>query len=248
MKLNAGPERVVSDSIRSHYAGVLANFQIYDSVHVPRLNVHAPANGIGGPKINGAQTDPSQIVTNGWHGTAQKILNKGQLITIRGIKEIQPRGDRRETGRLQTFVVQEDVMSDGGGNATIKIEPHIIVPTTTTTDASGSQVSMAAYQTVSKAAPANAVVSVLGDPGSEYYQDIFWHGSALEYANVGLDLPSGASELGGAIQTDPETGLQIMMLRDFDWHKAESQVRLDIFFGVQNVRPDLTIRKISTKV
>ena len=54
--------------------------------------------------------------------------------------------------------------------------------------------------------------------------------------------------LGVSVQTDPETGLQIMMLRDFDWYKAESKIRLDIFFGVKNVRPDLVIRKISTKI
>lgn len=245
LKLPAGTPSDVSSTLRDHYAGTLANFQIYDSVHVPRL-VNAVDRGT--PLVNGAaQTDPTQIVTDGWTASSP-VLKKGQLFTIGGIKEIQPRGDRRETGRLQTFTVQEDVSSDSSGNATIKIEPHIITDKTTTTDADSTSISMAAYQTVNEAPSDNAKIWVVGAVGQDYYQDIFWHGAALEYANVALTLPEGAEALGGTVQTDPETGLQIMMLRDFDWYTAESKVRLDIFFGVKNVRPDLVIRKISTKV
>ena len=244
LKLPAGTPSDVSNTLRDHYAGTLANFQIYDSVHVPRLVCAADR---GTPLINGIQADPSQLVTDGWTAS-KKVLNKGQLFTVAGVREIQPRGDRRNTGRLQTFTVQEDVTSDASGNATIKIEPHIITATTTTTDADGTSISMAAYQTVDKDPFSDAVITVVGKEGNEYYQDLFWHGAALEYANVALTLPEGAEALGGTVQTDPETGLQIMMLRDFDWYTAESKVRLDIFFGVKCVRPDLVIRKISTKV
>ena len=248
LKMPAGVPSDVSNSLRDHYAGTLANFQIYDSVHVPRLVNARPQGGTIAPKINGAQTDPTQIVTDGWGTETGNVLKKGQLISIFGVNEIQPRGDRRDTGRPQTFTVQADAVADGSGNATIKIEPNIITSTTTTTDGAGTSISMAAYRNVSAAPADNAVIFPVGKPGAEYYQDIFWHGAALEYANVALTLPEGAEALGGTVQTDPETGLQIMMLRDFDWYTAESKVRLDIFFGVKNVRPDLVIRKISTKV
>ena len=249
LALDAGVARDVASSLRAAYVGNAAKWKLFDSINLPHMTCAEPT-GNNVPKMAAAAPKGgAKLNTDGWATTAQKVLNAGQLISIVGVNEVQPRGQRKPTGRLQTFVVKKDVMASAGGAAEIEIEPEIITKTSTSTAGDGStEIKMSAYRNVDEGPVNDAGIIVHGEEGKSYRQSCFFHGAALEYANVELVLPTGARELGGRVVSDAETGLQIMIAQDFQIKDMQSTRRADIFFGVGNVRPDLTIRHIGKKI
>ena len=255
---------MVGENIRRKYKGQFADWGVLTSVHVPYLEVIGYGNQQ--PEINGASQRGDSITTDSWGNAAKKVLNKGQLIQIAGVGEVQPRGDRRPTGNPMTFMVTEDVMCDAAGAATIKIYPEINDGTADNTVANpagqtfdGSNqatLDASAYQTVNRVAPDNADITVIGHgTGTDalevgttalYRQGIYFCGDALEYVNIELATPKSAVYAGA--QVDEETGAAITYLADFDATDMTELERLDIFFGTKAVYPELGIRHIGAKV
>lgn len=262
---------LVGQNIRDTYKGRLAGWGVMESVHIPYLEVAAVPTAAS-PLTNGANQRGSSIITDGW-GTsaATKVLNKGQLIQIAGVHEIQPRGDRRRTGNLATFVVTEDVTATAAGAATIKVYPEVNVggsadtvanPTGKDLDnAADATLDASAFQTVSVAStatgiPDNSAITVVGrQTGSgvpaagraaTFRQGLWTCGDALEYVNVTLTEFKSAVMAG--TQTDAETGVSISYLADFEIKNRSERERLDILFGVKTVYPEIGIRHVGKKV
>lgn len=235
---------MVSQAIRQRYHGMIANYHIFESVHIPYLDVHNA--GSANPVVRVADQEGKSLSTTGWAASAQKILNKGQLFTIAGVHEVQPRGDRRSTGRLQTFTVTEDVASDSSGHAVIPIEPEINDGTLMGVDGSGTAISLGAFQTVDAKPAQSAAIARVGDNNKTYRQNLFFEKQALEYIHVHLEMPESASLKGQA--TEPQTGLSVTYLADFNITNVEETHRIDSLFGVKTVYPALGIRHISTEV
>ena len=180
----------VGSMVRKVFMGELVGYNVITSVHMPYYEL--PRASVGTPLIAGANQIGDTIMTDGWSPNGTKVLNAGNLIQIAGVYEVQPRGDRRPTGRLQTFKVVEDVTSASSGNTAIKIYPEIntgAIPseayltgspsgTDTRTPADASTVpnpsgksfsdtdlkrlSAAAYKTVSNAPMDNAKITIIG--------------------------------------------------------------------------------------
>ena len=258
---------MLSETIREAYRGKLGGWHVLESVHIPHLETKGYR---GAPVVMGDNQTGNSIVTDAWTNTAQVVLKKGQLIQIEDVGEVQPRGDRRATGRLQTFVVTEDVSSSASGVATIPIYPEINDGTVTYTNPSGknaagtndTSVSGSGFQTTTAKAGDNKVIYIVGEgttAGSggsaaatastkdrQYRQGLFFCGDALEYVNVALAKPKSATYAG--TERDSETGVTISYLADFDITEASEAERLDIFFGVKTVYPEIGLRFIGESV
>ena len=250
---------IVGQAVKEAYRGSIAGWQVIESVHVPRYSV---LKQNGAPLVAGTNQHGYSVNTDGWTAST-KVLNKGTMITIQNVNEVQPRGDRRKTGNKQVFVVTADVESNNGGGAVIPVYPEINDGKTETMENVVSGVSYipntsvdnSAYQTVDALPADNAKITIVGGDKNtsasarvdlEYWQSIFFHGDALEYVSAGIALPKSASYSGR--QTDPDTGVTISYNADFDINDLTETERLDILFGVKVIYPELGIRHIGQPV
>lgn len=234
---------MVSEVIRQRFMGRLSGFSVFESVHLPYIEIADYMSST--PLVNGVNEQGDEIDTDGWANSI-KVLNKGQLFTIAGVETIQPLGSRRTLGRLQTFTVLEDVTSSGTGTATIKIAPEINDGTLTATDGTGAAVALAAYQTVDARPADNAAITVLGTKGKRYRQGVFFEGGALEY--VPVKLKKIESNLRAGDVTDPMTGLNLTFHQGGAIEGLTETSRIDTMFGVKNVYAELCIRFLGPEV
>lgn len=255
----------VHDIIRKTYMGMYSGFELFQSNHVPPFEVHD--YGTATPVVefdastgatqedldNDATTattldttyEGNKLPTDGWGSTNRKILNKGQLITIADIYEIQPRGNRHSIGRLKTFLVTDDVRCSGG-TAVIPIYPEINSGTSTTLDENGNSVSRAAYQTCTKAAVNNAAIIVVGTKGKSYRQSMFFHPTFMEYVNIQMEQSDAFTV--SKMSYDKQTGLSLLVTKGGEVRDLTEIVRVDILGAVKAVRPEVGIRYITGEV
>jgi len=233
----------VKGSIRQRFRGQLANFNLFESVHLPYLDVAANP---GTPRINGANQEGDTLAMDGFPNNG-RVFNDGQLFRIENVFEIQPRTiPIKSTGRLMTFAVDGDVTADGSGRANVKITKPLNAGTLTTEDGQGATISMAAFQNVTRTPADNAVVTIVGTPGKQYRQGVFYHQQALQYANVQLHQFQSVNLKGMGL--DSETGLSVSMIAWFEGLIQREIRRLDSLYGVKNVYPEVVIRHIGKEV
>lgn len=252
-------DRMVEQAVRERFQGILANWRLFSSVHIPHFKVRNLVQ-TAAPLIQGATQRGSSLTTDGWgnHSAARKVLYKGQLIQIAGVYEITPRG-HQELGKLKTFTVTEDAEASAAGVATVKVSPQIIDEDATVQSGDGStNLSAKAFRNVSAIPADNAAITVVGwDSGSGasnvaseadllFHQGIFFEKSCATYANVVLaemeTMPVRA------LAYDEQTNLSITLTKDGDIRKMTETTRLDTYFGVGCIYPDVGIRAIFDKV
>ena len=226
---------------------MLSNFHVFESVHIPYLEIAAHTST---PLVNlAAGYEGSSLPTDGW-AASTKVLNKGQIITIAGVGEVQPRGDKRATGRLAQFTVTDDVTSAASGAATIPISPELNAGSLTTTDKDAASVSKKGFKNVTAKAANNSVITIVGkgtvNTAQTYKQSIFYERDALQVVNVVLVVPEASQW--SARSTDPQSGASISILMDFNFAKSTSQIRADILYGGKTVYPEVGGRYISEKI
>ena len=235
-------EKLVKDSIQKGYMGPLSGFDMFRSANMPThtVGVHGSGAAVGTPLANSvtAQTG-SSILTDGWNTSVDSVLLQGDVITFAGVYEINPQ-NYQSTGRLQNFVVQADVDSDGSGEATISISPSINDGTLTTVDVDGNPLSLAAFQNVSAAVANNAALVVMGVASTTYRQDFLFHKNACALAMVELELPQSA--VVKARVRDPESGLALCMTGAYDINNQSEVTRIDAVWGTDLIYPELAHR------
>lgn len=165
--------------------GPFAGFENYQSVFAP---THTVGVATGTPLVNGGSqnvtylaakdTWSQSLVTKGWTNSTAGILKAGDVITIAGVNAVNP-ATKASTGRLQTFTVLADADSGATtGPATLTISPPIITT--------------GAFQTVTAAPAADAVITVkTGTGGTGYRQSLLLDPMAIALVTRPLDIPSG---------------------------------------------------------
>lgn len=229
-------ESMVKGAIQKGYMGPLAGYDLHESANVP---AHTVGDHGGTPLIKGASQKGSTLETDGWDTGVTGLLKAGDVFTIEGVFEINPQS-YESTGRLQHFVVQEDVDSDGSGNATIKISPAINDGTLTTTNKAGETISLAAYQNVTNAPADNAPITVIGEAGETYRQNFLFHRDAVALAMVDVELPNSAVVKSRV--RDPESGLSLSMTGAYDISQHTEITRIDAIWGTDLIYGELAHR------
>lgn len=218
--------------IRKGYGGNIATLDYYMDQNVNSVTT-GPRGGT--PLTNGVQTptfatnDPAwNLVTDGWTASAAARLAAGDVITIGGVFEINPKS-RVSTGALKQFVVQSAVSSDGSGNATVPILPRPIF--------SGPQQN--AYSASGNIADGQTI-TVLGSANTAYRRNAAFHRDALALVVCPLEMPDSA----GFKARTTHNNLSIRVVKDYDIDSDDEIIRLDIFYGVKTIYRELGVQSL----
>lgn len=187
------------------------------------VNAHTVGTYGGTPLVNGANQTGASLVTDGWSSGAS-TLNEGDIFTIDGVYAVNPQS-RQSTGQLRQFVVTSTV-SDTSGDMTIAISPSIIT--------SG------AFQTVT-ASPANdAGINVLGASAASGPANLMYHRDAFTLATADLPLPKGVDM--AARVSDPQLGISLRMVRQYDINNDNFPCRIEVLYGWKTLYAELACR------
>ena len=215
-----------STQIKSQYEkgkmGETAGFNWYMDQNTA---VHTVGPLGGTPLVNGGSQTGASLVTDGWTAAAASRLKQGDVFTIAGVFAVNPQ-NRQSTGALQQFTVTADVSSTAGGAATIPISPSIVVT--------------GGFQTVTASPADNAALTIIGAANTVTPQGLAFHPDAFTMVTADLPLPRGTDM--AARVSDPESGLSIRMVRDYNISTDQFPCRLDILYGWKELYPELACR------
>lgn len=222
-----------SEQIKQQYEkgkmGIAAGFNWYWDQNVNTHTVGAISGST--PLVNGVDQVGSTIVTDGWNAGVT-TLRRGDIIQFAGVYKVNPK-NFQSTGVLMDFRVTADT-SDAAGAMTIPIEPAIVL--------SGPG------QTVSVSPADNAVITVNGVASAGFAAisgvasptGMSWHPDAITLATVDLPLPRGTNEAARA--SDPDLGLSLRIVSDYNIQTDQFPTRVDILYGVKTLRDSFGCR------
>ena len=203
-------EKISAKALLKGFIPTMADFEVFMSQNVPTQTVGA----LGGtPLVNAASQLGSNLVTNGWSNSITNILNKGDIITLAGVNQVNP-VTGTSYGSLQQFVVTANVNSDSSGNATIPIFPAIVT--------SG------ATQTVTGSPAGGAAITVVGTAATAYAQNLIFHKDAFTMAFAKLHIPGSGVEKASQATYD---GFTMRYVRGYDIQNAQVLDRIDCYYG-----------------
>ena len=215
---------VAKDIITRGYLGTIANLSLYMDQNVSR-HLNGTFTTSATPLMNGSTaTGATQIVTNGWNASSSTV-KVGDVFTIAGVYAVNPQSGA-STGELRKFVVTENATSSGGA-MTIKVSPTIIYGATNP------------YSTVDSLPLTTAALTFFGTEATTYPQNLVFHPNAFALVTVPIEMPAN---VWGARETDPEAGLSIRVVKQYDIDADEEIIRLDILYGTKTLYPELATR------
>ena len=215
---------VAKDIITRGYLGTIANLSLYMDQNVSR-HLNGTFTTSATPLMNGSTaTGATQIVTNGWNASSSTV-KVGDVFTIAGVYAVNPQSGT-STGELRKFVVTENATSSGGA-MTIKVSPTIIYGATNP------------YSTVDSLPLTTAALTFFGTEATTYPQNLVFHPNAFALVTVPIEMPAN---VWGARETDPEAGLSIRVVKQYDIDADEEIIRLDILYGTKTLYPELATR------
>lgn len=203
-------QNVAKDIITKGYLGTIANLNIYMDQKVARHTCGAFEADI--QVTSEPASGATSLVTKNWDGSS--TVKKGDIFTIANVYAVDPETGV-STGVLRRFVVTADT-ADEGTAMTIPVSPAII--------------SSGAYQTVDSLPQVNALLTFVGTASTAYSQNLVFCPETFGMVTVPLTVPSG---VWGARETDPESGLSVTVLKDFDIDAYEEICRVDILYGIK---------------
>jgi len=216
-------QNVAKNIITKGFLGQIANLALYMDQNVGRHTTGHFTSGAT-PLMNGATlTGATSVVTNGWSGA--NTVKKGDVFTIAGVYAVNPMSGV-STGELRQFTVTADNV-DTVADMTIAISPTIVYGATNP------------YSNVDALPLTTAALTFLGTEDTVYPQNLIFHPTAFALVTVPIEMPSG---VWGARETDPEAGISIRVVKQYDIDADEEIIRCDILYGVKNLYPELSVR------
>lgn len=224
-----------SEQIKQQYEkglmGYAAGAKFISSANVPNHTIGAVD---GSPKIKttitaqGASTIAIDTITTASITGAYKA---GDVITIGSVYAVNPQ-TRQSTGELMQFTVTADANASSNEVAALSISPAMY--------------STGQYQNVNSLPVDEALVKVFGGTASAYSgivapQNLVFHKDAFVLGCADLVLPDGAV---GSRASDPDSGLSIRMIKDYDINNDREITRLDILYGWKCVYPEFACRVV----
>jgi hypothetical protein len=188
-------------------------------------NAPSQTNGTysGTPAVNGLNQTGSSLITNGW-GSGVSAMTAGTVFTIAGVFAVNPQ-TKATLGVLQQFVALTNT-TDTTGSMTLTVSPSIV--------ASG------AFQNVSRAPTTGDLITVAGATGVTTQLSGAFHRDAFVMGVADLDVPGGTDMAYRA--SDPQTGLSVRVIRDYNVVTDQWITRFDILFGFNTLYEQLACR------
>lgn len=215
---------ILNDNIA--FGSQLGHFSVFDVFTNQSVQIHQV--GAGSPSAEVATTvvsGDSTIDLNSLSLSTNGVFRAGDIISFTGINSVNPQ-DRTDTGRLMTFVLQEDVDSDGAGLGEMVVYPPII------SDPASP------YRNVSAPVTAGTIVILEGTPDSQYRVNI-------AYPPRGLDIVIPPMEMLDAVNTsvvrDPDLNFNVRVQRGGVILNDVNILRTDILLGFK-FHPDYCFR------
>lgn len=184
----------------------------------PTVSTLAGQSGAGGN--NGSMS----LLTIGWTANTDTVT-VGQVFTIAGLFQTNA-ANYNATSILQQFVVQQPATADSSGNMTLQIAPAITP--------SGQ------YQNVSATPAASAVITFADTSNTASTQLLCFQKDAYTVVSVPGDVPGGTDM--AYQETDPETGVTLRFVRDFDPVHDLWVCRFDVYWGIAALYRELACR------
>ena len=179
----------------------------------------------GAPQVGAASQTGSSLAVTGFTAAAALRLKKGDQFTLPTVFAANlVSGDTQQD--LLKFVVTADVTSAADGSATIPIYPPIIT--------SGP------YKTVSNSPAAGAPLTIIGTANQLELNGIAFHQAAFVLGMAPLPLPKGTDMAAAAV--DPDTGVSIRSISDYDVINDLFITRCDVLYGHCAQRPEWACR------
>jgi hypothetical protein len=211
-----------SEIAKQYKRGLMGRAAGGDWVLSQNLYTHTSGQRGGTPLVNGVTASgATTLVTDGWTAAAANRVKAGDVFTLASVYKVNPI-TKQSTGVLQQFVVTADAASDGSGNATLSISPGIY--------------STGSLQNVDALPIDNAALTFLPAASTVTASNLLVHEDALALAFVALEKPEGVHF--SAVETDPETGISIRVVRDYDFSNDKFRCRLDVAYGWAAARPE----------
>ena len=208
------PQPTISEQYRKGQLAEALGFKWYMDQNVPR---HANGTFSGTIEVDGAGQTGGTLVIKGLTGT----LTAGTVFTIQGVNAVNPQ-TKANLGVPQQFVV----LADRTGNGAMTISPAIV--------ASG------AFQNVSATAADSADITVAGASAVSTQLSVAYHPDAFVMGVAELDTPGGTDRAFRA--TDPQTGVSVRIIRDYNVVTDQWITRFDVLFGFNTLYEQLACR------
>ncbi|MBO0358625.1 hypothetical protein J0X19_11770 [Hymenobacter sp. BT186] len=212
-------QEAIAKQYKSGYLGDMNGFHFMRNNLLP---IHKNGTQGGTPLINGAGQSGASLITDGWSPGA--TITAGTVITISGAQAVHPE-TKVAYPYLKQFVVTADVTADGGGNATLAINPPIAATTP--------------KQNVSAALVDNAAITLqTGAANGLFPQNLLFHKDAVRFITLPLMLPDGVD----FAAQETVDGISVRVVRQYDVVNDTLPCRLDVLYGSAVVRDDFMVR------
>ena len=217
------PATEVEKAWKTGAIGTYGGWRWFESMSLLRQTASTWAGTV---ETDGASQAGSSILLT---CTTGDTFTKGDKITFENVYAVNPM-TKQSTGRLRQFVITQSTVGASSA-ATIQIAPAIVGP--------GSP-----YQNVN-ALPADDADLTLWPGTSSPNAKAGPCGLAISseaFALVGVKLPMPTQGQELAIQmTDPDSGISISIIREFDFNSRSWKTRIDVLLGFGVLRSDACV-------
>jgi len=215
------PQSIIGKEWLTGKQGRFAEFDVYLDEQIPSMTVGTYA---GAGVVNGANQVGYSIITNTWNA-ASLSLSQGpgvDHVTFAGCYEINLQSRLVVPNVLKQFAVIAPV-TDAAGAATLQIFPAIIPG--------------GPYQNCSASPTNGGAVTIVGASGTLCQTAFAFQEDAYTWVSIPLQDVSG---LGAqcTVMTDPDTGISIRCIQQWDNRLGEVTNRMDFVWGIAQTQAD----------
>jgi P22 coat protein - gene protein 5 len=231
----AGPasifnEKAVGEAYRRGILGTIDGVETYGVQNVATLTTGTRTNGTnnsGVPTTYAASKDTgTQTLTISGLG-AGGTISAGEVFTLAGVFDVNP-VNKQTQSFLKQFTVTTAATADGGGLATVTIRPAMILT--------------GAYQNISAAPAAGAVLTWMGAASTNFRQNMIFHRNAFALVMVPMIRPEGAVK----VSRMSHKGISVRVIPVYDGTNDNNAWRLDVLYGVKVIDERLAVRLSGT--
>jgi hypothetical protein len=227
----------LNEQFREGMLGRTGGFDVGESTLLPP---HTTGTLSGSPVTSGTALGVSTTANSWVSQTTLSIdgantnvtLRAGDIITLSGVYAVHPES-KQNLGRLQNFVVQQNVtMTTSGNTYAVVVEPALIY-------GSGNAFQNCALSGVSDTD--GLTVTVFTTTNTAYAQDLFFHEDAFAVAFVDLEDVSAYGASCSRVSTD---NVSIRFVQQYDGGADDVIARFDVLWGFAPLLPELACRNV----